>query len=137
MKHKFILVLIAIATLLISGCNTTITNDSCNNSKCKGYVTVSKKNPHYFELTTGEPYIPCGMNICFPRFLTDEKEVLADYENKFKMMSESGGNYARIWLSAPFWEIEDSKQGEYNPKKLPRIDKLFDLADKYGIRLKL
>ena len=92
------------------------------NSKCKGYVRVSKKNPLYFELTTGEPYIPCGMNICFPRFLTDEEEVFADYEKKFKMMSEAGGNYARIWLSAPFWEIEDSKQGEYNQNMLKNSD---------------
>ena len=68
MKSKLILVLIAITALLFSGCNTTITKDSYNNSKCKGYVTVSKKNPRYFELTTGEPYIPCGMNICFQLF---------------------------------------------------------------------
>jgi len=137
---KSIKLLKKIILLFVGG---LILSVSCNcmadaeNSKCKGYVRVSKKNPLYFELTTGEPYIPCGMNICFPRFLTDEEEVFADYEKKFKMMSEAGGNYARIWLSAPFWEIEDSKQGEYNQNKLKRIDKLFDLADKYGIRLKL
>lgn len=139
MKNKLIqtLMLLIGSAAFLSGGNGAATANVADNSKCEGYVRVSKKNPRYFELTTGKPYIPCGMNICFPRFLTDEAAVLADYEKKFKAMSEAGGNYARIWLSAPFWEIEDSKQGEYNPEKLARIDKLFDLADKYGIRLKL
>ena len=122
---SFVRFLVSIICLSVS-CNCIAQENqiTSGNSKCKGYVRVSKKNPRYFELTTGEAYIPCGMNICFPRFLKDEAEVFADYEKKFKMMSEAGGNYARIWLSAPFWQIEDSKQGEYNPKKLARIDEL-------------
>lgn len=136
LKKSVLFFILSFALIGCNGVNNSGTVES-ENSKCKGFVRVSKENPRYFELTTGEPYIPCGMNICFPRFLTDEEEVLADYEKKFKMMSEAGGNYARIWLSAPFWQIEDTKQGEYNPKKLARIDRLFDLADKYGIRLKL
>lgn len=54
-----------------------------------------------------------------------------------KNMAENGGNYARIWVSSPFYEIEDEKAGVYNPVKLARIDRVVELAKKYGIRLKI
>src|SRR5690606_23495820 len=46
------------------------------------------------------------------------------------------GNAVRLWLSSPFWEIEDTQQGAYNPEKIARIDKLISLARQYNIRLK-
>jgi len=105
--------------------------------KAGGYVGVSKKDARYLALSTGETYIPVGMNICFPRFLTEQEAVFADYEKKFAELSKNGGNYCRIWLSHPFFQIEDAKEGEFNPQKVARVDRLFDLADKYGIRMKL
>ena len=58
-------------------------------------------------------------------------------EKHLKNIAENGGNYARIWISHPFYEIEDSRPGVYNPKKFARIDRLVGLAQKYGVRLKI
>ena len=33
----------------------------------KSYVRVSKENPIYFELTSGETYIPVGANLCWAK----------------------------------------------------------------------
>lgn len=128
----------AAAVFSMCSCNSdTSKSGNKNGSKCEGYVVKSPVNKRYLALTTGETYIPIGMNICFPRFLTEEEAVFADFEKKFAELSKNGGNYVRIWLSHPFFEIEDKKQGEYNPQKIARVDRLFDLADKYGIRMKL
>ena len=44
--------------------------------------------PRYFELTSGEPFIPIGLNICWPRFEDDERQALAMLERRF----ETDGN---------------------------------------------
>ncbi len=137
-RHIAASIFAAGAVFSVCSCNSeTPKSEADNAKKCEGYVAKSPSNNRYFSLSNGQTYIPIGMNICFPRFLTDEEAVFADYEKKFAELSKNGGNYVRIWLSHPFFEIEDSKAGEFNPKKIARIDRLFDLADKYGIRMKL
>ena len=42
----------------------------------------------------------------------------------------------RIWISTEFLEIEDQREGKYNPEKLARIEQLLQLAEKYHIYLK-
>jgi|GEM_PF-4040413 len=133
MKKRMLKLAVFAFAIALCGCAGQGNDDK----KCGGYVRKSPDNCRYFSTTTGETYIPVGMNICFPRFIKDPDEALADYEKKFRTLSENGGNYARIWLSHPLFEIEDTKQGEFNPEKIARVDRLFDLADKYGIRLKL
>ena len=125
------------ATLLIFVTFVFLTACKDEKSACNGYVCRSKVSDKYLETTDGKTYIPVGMNICFPRFLTEEEAVFADYEKKFAELQKNGANWVRIWLSHKFFEIEDEKEGVYNPKKIARIDRIFDLADKYGIRLKL
>lgn len=103
------------------------------------FVRVSQENPGYFELSDGSAYIPIGYNLCFPQYssgLSDD-ECFKNIESHMKNMAENGGNYARIWVSSPFYEIEDEKAGVYNPVKLARIDRVVELAKKYGIRLKI
>lgn len=134
MKKRILNLTVFAFAIALCGCAGRGNND---NNKAEGYVRKSPDNCRYFSTTTGETYIPVGMNICFPRFIKDPDEALADYEKKFRTLSENGGNYARIWLSHPLFEIEDTKQGVFNPEKIARVDRLFDLADKYGIRLKL
>ena len=126
---RFLTSIILSIVFVVSGCDD-------DKSACNGYVCRSKVSDRYLETTDGKTYIPIGMNICFPRFLKEEEAVLADYEKKFAQLQKNGGNWTRIWLSHPFFEIEE-KEGVYNLKKLKRIDRIFDLADKYGIRLKL
>jgi hypothetical protein len=98
------------------------------------FIRVSTKNPRYFETTNGHPWIPVMINFILPN--GEEDEVFQKVESYFRHFSENGGNAMRIWISSPFLEIEDKTQGEYNPVKFKRIDKLLGLAQTYNIRIK-
>lgn len=115
---------------LITSCKTQ------NSKKEEGYIRVSSKNPYYFTYDNGDPYIPVGMNMCFERFEKDEKKVFDLYEERFRKLSDNGGNFVRIWLSHPFFEIEHTKPFEYDERATQRIDYILRLAKKYGIKVK-
>lgn len=105
----------------------------------ENFVRVSKENPNYFELGDGSFFLPAGYNMCFPRHYQklSEDECFGIIENHFKMIRENGGNYTRIWASHPFFEMEDSVAGVYNPLKIARFDRFMSLAKKYGVRVKV
>lgn len=109
---------------------------ACENKEPNAYVCVSERDPRYFEYTNGDPYIPVGPNICFERFVKDETDVLHVYEQRFAKLKQNGGNYVRIWLSAPFFEVEHDKAGEYDERVASRIDRLLELAMQNGIKIK-
>ncbi len=96
------------------------------------FVRVSPCDPRYFELSDGRPYIPIGLNMVGP-----PGRDLAGMETWFKKLSANGGNFARIWLSNPFFDVEYARSGQFDPERAKRIDALLALARKYGIRLKL
>jgi hypothetical protein len=58
-------------------------------------------------------------------------------EQWMRALAESGGNFVRVWLSAPFWDVEHQQAGVYDEQKAQRIDALLKLAQRYGIRVKL
>ena len=124
MKYKFFFFIALVLTL------------SCNHNTPKDFIRVSTVNPNYFEYSSGEPYIPIGLNICFERYETDEAKVLQLYERRFRNLSENRGNYTRIWLSAPFFEVEYPKAYTYDEAVTRRIDRILDMAEKYGIKVK-
>ena len=62
---------------------------------------------------------------------------LYEYGQWLKKLSDNGGNYFRVWLSSPFWDIEDQHAGEYRGEKAQRIDRLIGMAGKYDLRIKL
>jgi hypothetical protein len=117
------------ALLLIFGNMEAATGDG-------RYIRVSSRNPHYFEYSDGQTFIPVGPNICWERFEKDEVKVLKLYEQRFKNLSENGGNYARIWLSASFFEIEHEQAGQYDEKIVSRIDQILEMANRYDIKVK-
>lgn len=133
MKNFIPSTLAALALAAATGCN------SLNPSREGGFVEVSKENPRYFALSDGSAYIPIGYNLCFPRYWSklSVEECFAMIETHMKNIAENGGNYVRIWASHPFYEIEDSRAGAYNPQKLARLDRFMGLAKKYGIRVKI
>jgi len=96
------------------------------------FVRVSPRDPRYFELSDGQPYIPIGLNMIGP-----PASGLAGMETWFQKLSANGGNFVRIWLSNPFFDVEHGRSGEFDPERAKRIDALLALARKYGIRLKL
>jgi hypothetical protein len=100
------------------------------------FVRVSPRDARYFELSDGKPYIPIGLNMIAPPG-RDEKQALAQMEDWMQKLSANGGNYIRLWLSNPFFDVEHSKSGVYDEEKAKRIDAVLALARKYNIRVKM
>jgi hypothetical protein len=96
------------------------------------HVRISPRDPRYFELSDGTPYIPIGLNMSGP-----PADGLVGMERWFAKLSAQGGNFVRIWLSNPFFDLEHARAGVFDEERAKRIDALFTLAKKYGIRLKL
>lgn len=98
----------------------------------KSFVRISKVNPFYFELSNGDPYIPVGCNICFSNDLSMKTMV-----RFIQKLAENGGNFMRLWLSHPLFEIEIPNRKEISEEALANVDKVFDLAQKHNIKVKL
>jgi hypothetical protein len=115
-----------------------------------GYVQVSSADPRYFAYSSGAPYCAVGVNLCavpmyaLPRGM-EHFEVgsqsatlgLNEYRRWFRLLSENGGNFTRIWLSNAYLQTEGEQAGITDPLKFNRLDGLIELAREYGIRLKL
>ncbi|WCJ60569.1 cellulase family glycosylhydrolase [Fontisphaera persica] len=95
-------------------------------------VRVSPRDARYFELTDGTPYIPIGLNMIAPpgnRF-----EGMAEWMDE---LAKQGGNFIRVWLSNPYFDVEHVRSGEYDEEKARRIDELLAHAAARGIRVKM
>ena len=140
--RKLPLLLSLFCVFLISGFCFTESNVPAENrfkalaADNSQFVRVSKSNSNYLELTNGKLFIPVGINICWPRFVTNEDSVMQKMEHYLSELGKNGGNFTRIWLSAPVFEVERQKAGEYDEKIAQRIDRLISIARKKGIRIK-
>lgn len=105
----------------------------------KSFVRISPRDNRYFELSNGHSYVPIGLNLIAPdrAFGPGETNGLRRMDDWFGKLSANGGNFARVWLSSDFWDVEHERSGSYDEAKAHRIDALLDLARKHGIRLKL
>jgi hypothetical protein len=124
---------IALCSLLIPFCLTGLTRGQ---NKDGPYVRVSPQDPRYFELSDGRPYVPIGLNIVAP-YGRNEEAALAQMDEWMRRLSENGGNFVRIWLSNPFFDIEYMKSGVYDEERAKRIDAVLAMARKYNIRVKM
>jgi hypothetical protein len=93
------------------------------------FVRISKKNPFYFELSNGDPYIVSGPCLAGAKDLNTMHRYL-------KKLSYNGGNFARVWVCNRLFEVEE-KFGEYSEEKAKNIDQLLEWAVNYNIKLKL
>jgi hypothetical protein len=122
----------------------------CVDSAHPGYVMFSMQSPGYFTYTNGGSFCPIGLCLAGPpRYALpkgmDHFEIgaatatlgAAEYERWFRKLSENGGNFARIWLSHPYFNAETETAGEVDPVALIRLDAVIEHARTYGIRLKL
>ena len=119
-----------------AGSNRVESNPIVSLSDNDAFVQINRSDHRYFQLSNGKTFIPVGPNICFPRFETEEAKVFALYDRQFRTLHENGGNYSRIYLSAPFWEVEHEKAGEFDLQFAGRLDRLLGLAKQYQIKLK-
>ncbi len=100
------------------------------------FVRVSPRDPRYFELSDGRPYIPIGLNMIAPPG-GDEQEALAGMEDWMRRLSANGGNFIRLWLSNPFFDVEHRRSGVYDEEKAGRIDAVLAMARRHNIRVKM
>jgi len=118
--------------LMIIFADSALLTTACNQPKKtlnESFVEVSSENPSYFCLSNGDTYIPNGLNICWAR----DMETMERY---FRLLSENGCNYARVWLGHGIFDYE-TEYGQVNEERLDRVDKIFEIAGKYGIKIKL
>lgn len=148
MKSQLYMFVICLFGLLFSSCqrelivkydqvvnnNSHLINTSA--SAKDSYVQISPINKNYLSLTNGETFIPIGLNIAFIRFEVEEVKIINFYEHYFKQMAANDCNFARIWLSAPAFEVESTRPGMYDLSIANRVDKVVALAEKYNIRIK-
>lgn len=114
--------------------------DGClasDDGQLREFVRVSPRDPRYLELTDGQPFIPIGLNIAATGDRADAAEGLQEMERWMKRLAANRGNFVRVWLSSPFWDVEHETCGVYDQRKARRIDALLELARRYRIRLKL
>jgi hypothetical protein len=97
-----------------------------------GFIRLSPKDYRYFQFDSGKPFFIVGQNVCWAD----------DYEYYFRKMAEHGENFTRIWMI--HWNVALEWTGDgypglgkYHLGKAKRIDKILDLAEKYGIYIML
>jgi len=96
------------------------------------FVRVSPRDPRFFELSDGRPYIPIGLNMTAPP--GNDFSGMADW---MRRLAAEGGNFIRIWLSHPFFDIEHSRSGDYDDAKAARISELLATADREHLKVKV
>ena len=98
-----------------------------------GFVRVGASK-QYFETGDGQALPLAGANICWPGV-----RGTFDYDDWFKDLASHGGNFARIWMCPWAFGIE-AEPGTLTNYRLDRawqLDYVFDLANKWGIKLML
>lgn len=114
-----------------------------------GYIKVNGKNRKYFSYTDGTVFLPVGMNMVFPTKYQLDSGVefglgnkysylgLKQYEAWIRKASKYGVNLIRIWCSDKYFEAEKENAGEYAYERFTLLDKIFELAHKYNVKIKL
>lgn len=124
-------------------------NIKINPSDSHGYVEVSKQDGKYFTYSDGTPFFSIGINLAFPTSYgkSDGTEFglsgaykfigLRQYERWFKKCSANGVNVARVWVGHEYFCPDTENTYEFKYDRFTIIDKLFELAKKYSVKLKI
>lgn len=122
---------------------------TCIPGEHPGYVEISRRDPRYFALSDGTPYVPIGLNLCLPEtfalssgqeFKTGGSRATLgarEYDRWFCSLAASGGNFARLWLGHTYFQAETEVAGEHDLLRFAALDRVVELARQNGIRLKL
>jgi predicted amidohydrolase len=101
-----------------------------SDSSAVTYVKTSARDPRYFELSDGRPYVPIGFNL-----VRAPKE--SEFESVLDAMAANQINYCRIWLNDLPWQIEHAASGVYDEGRVKILRRFLDLAGQRGVRVKL
>ena len=97
-------------------------------SRRRGFVRVSRADPHYFAFDNGEAYFAIGHNL---PIYHDTGQLGLEAMRK---MAERGENYNRWWMCSYGFGIEwDDRLVRYRQDESARIDLALDVADEIGM----
>jgi hypothetical protein len=95
-------------------------------------VRVSAADPAYFETAEGKPWLAVGENVCWYG-----GGKLQDYEQWLARLHEAGANYCRIWMPPWCFALEWETLGDYRLDRAWELDRVLELARRYGIHVML
>lgn len=121
----------------------------------RGFVRVSRKDPHCFEFENGEPFYVIGHNFhspvdtrhvdsilrpYFPNLPAPKNRGLRCYEDAFPLMAKNGLNSFEVWMSAWWLGLEWTGRwknyhgvGQYNQENAWKLDALLAAAARHGL----
>ena len=106
-----------------------------------GHVRRHKSDHRYFVTDRGETYFAVGANVCWGETWGEGGRHIFAYDEWFPKYAAQGCNFARLWLSLEWNDLATITQySGYDQMDLQRawhLDHVFELAEKYGIRLML
>ena len=104
----------------------------------KKFIDISPVDSRYFADAEGKTYLPIGCNLSFFRGSEDvpEETVLETYRTWMTNFAQNGGNFIRIWLGVPFFNVMPERVGEYDERAVSHIRYIVGLAEKLGLRIK-
>ncbi|MFW6163259.1 MAG: hypothetical protein ACODAJ_10870 [Planctomycetota bacterium] len=126
----------SMALLLLMLFLTTLLSAACGGGTARKerdmFVRVSPRDPRYFELDDGRPFIPIGLNIA-----TSWGGRLDTTLGWIRKLGAHGGNFCRLWISQPLLDVEHARSGAYDAQKAERIEALLAAAREHGVRVKM
>ena len=102
------------------------------------FVAPHPEVPRYFAFADGTGYLPIGQNLCFVRNseCRSDEEVLATFRRWMTRLAENGGNFARIWLGTPFFDVMPERPGVFSEKNREHLLRIVEAAEALGLKLK-
>jgi len=102
------------------------------------FIDISKTDNHYFADSNGKTWIPTGCNLCFFRNSENfpDETVMATYKEWLANFAAAGGNFIRIWLGVPFFDVMPEKPGQYDRKNTSHIRFIIETCETLGIKIK-
>ena len=105
----------------------------CVESGLPAPVRVSRKDPTYFELVDGTPWLAVGLNMCWA-----SGGRTHDYERWLPRLAQAGGNFVRLWMCPWCFGIEwGGPAGVYRTAEAYELDAVMRRAQELGIRVML
>ena len=97
----------------------------------KKFIDISPVDSRYFADAEGKTYLPIGCNLSFFRGSEDvpEETVLETYRTWMTNFAQNGGNFIRIWLGVPFFNVMPERVGEYDERAVSHIRYIVGLAE--------
>lgn len=76
-------------------------------SSLRGFIRISKDDPHYFAYDGGGTYFPVGANICWAG-----SRGTFDYDDWIPEFGKQGCNYTRLWLAPTRFTLSTFSAGK-------------------------